>query len=205
MTAKNKIIADLYQSKEFTDAIDKMEPEHLRDDLRQEVIVILLETPDERIIKMHEDGGLRFYTVRIILNLIKSNTSPFYKKYRGIVLEYDDNYNRGGGPKAFHTVEGDSEMAWNKEYRANHNDKFKLAPCVVDSFIPDSEVRIKRELQEDKALEFIETLYWYERDMVKLYLKLGNYRAIEDETNIPWESCYSTIRKVIKKVRDHVI
>jgi hypothetical protein len=41
--------------------------------------------------------------------------------------------------------------------------------------------------------------------MVKLYLKLGNYRAIEDETNIPWESCYSTIRKVIKKVRDHVI
>jgi hypothetical protein len=171
MTAKNKIIADLYQSKEFTDAIDKMEPEHLRDDLRQEVIVILLETPEERIIKMHEDGGLRFYTVRVILNLIKSSTSPLFKKYRKPVEEYHE----------------------------------KLAPCVVDSFIPDSEIRIKRELQEDKALEFIETLYWYERDMVKLYLKLGNYRAIEEETNIPWESCYSTIRKVIKKVRDHVI
>jgi hypothetical protein len=28
---------------------------------------------------------------------------------------------------------------------------------------------------------------------------------MEKELDIPWESCYSTIQKVIKKVREHVI
>jgi hypothetical protein len=171
MTAKNEIIAALYVSDEFLQAISKMEPEHLRDDLKQEVMIILLETPEEKIIELNDSGGLKFYTVRVILNLMKSNTSPLFKKYRKPIEEFNE----------------------------------RLAPCVVDSFIPDSEMRIQKELREDRAMEFIDTLYWYDQTLVKVYLKVGNYRAMEKELDIPWESCYSTIQKVIKKVREHVI
>lgn len=91
---KNDIIAELYRSREFNDCIGKMEPEHLRDDLKAEVTLILLETNDEKIMSLAEQkDALKFYTVRIILNLIKSKTSNFYKTYRQPIAEIDLNAN----------------------------------------------------------------------------------------------------------------
>ena len=91
MPTKNQIIEELYNSREFNDCINKMEPEHLRDDLRAEVVLILLETDETKIRQLHEKGELKFYTVRIILNLIKSKTSAFFKKYRQLTVEIDIN------------------------------------------------------------------------------------------------------------------
>lgn len=88
---KNEIITELYNSKEFNDCINKMEPDHLRDDLRAEVALILLETDDQKLQEIHANKALKFYTVRIILNLIQSKTSAFYKKYRLPIIELDTN------------------------------------------------------------------------------------------------------------------
>jgi hypothetical protein len=79
---KNKIISDLFVSKDFNSCIGKMKPEHLQDDLKAEVALILCELPEEKVIQLHNNGGLKFYTVRIILNQIQSNSSPFFKKFR---------------------------------------------------------------------------------------------------------------------------
>jgi hypothetical protein len=87
---KNKILADLFQSKEMADLLQKMNPDHLRDDLKQELFLVLLETPDEKIIQLHERKELRWYTARIVMNMIASNTSPFHKKYRQYVTEWQD-------------------------------------------------------------------------------------------------------------------
>jgi hypothetical protein len=35
-----------------------MEPAHLRDDLKMEVIAIVLEWPDQKVIQLHEQGDL---------------------------------------------------------------------------------------------------------------------------------------------------
>lgn len=90
---KNEIITQLYNSKEFNDCIEKMEPEHLRDDLRAEVALILLETDEHKVLAIHASNinALKYYTVRIILNLIQSKTSAFYKKYRLPIIELDTN------------------------------------------------------------------------------------------------------------------
>ena len=88
---KNEIVAELYQSKEFNDCINRMEPDHLRDDLKAEVALILLETEERKLLEIHAAGALKFYTVRIILNLIQSKSSPFYKKYRLPIIELDTN------------------------------------------------------------------------------------------------------------------
>jgi hypothetical protein len=37
---------------------------------------------DEKIISLNKDGALEFYVVRVILNQVKSKTSPFVRKYR---------------------------------------------------------------------------------------------------------------------------
>ena len=91
MWTKNEIITEFYRRKEFNDCINKQEPEHLRDDLRAEVMLILLETSEEKIKALHEKDELKYYAVRIILNLIQSKTSSFFKKYRQSLVELDIN------------------------------------------------------------------------------------------------------------------
>lgn len=64
-----------------------MNPEHLREDLKQELFLVLCEKSDTFIEDLHKKNQLKFYATRIILNMIASNTSPFYKKFRGFVNE----------------------------------------------------------------------------------------------------------------------
>lgn len=167
MATKNEIIAELYQSREFNECIGKMEPDYLRDDLRSEVVLILLETDEGKIMQLHEQpNGLRYYTVRIIINLIQSKTSKFYKQYRQQLAEL--------------------------------NDRFAYE-------FTDLEEREQREEVEDKALGEVDNLYWYNKEMVRLYLQHGNYRAIEEITRIPYSSAYKTIQKSFQEIKQKVL
>jgi hypothetical protein len=164
---KNEIVEQLYRSKEFNDCIGKMDPDHLRDDLRAEVTLILLETEEGRLQIMHARGELKFYTVRIIINLIQSKTSLFYKRYRQQLAELTDKF----------FAEEDANF----------------------------EERMSREDIEDKALSEIDNLYWYNRQMVRLYMQHGNYRAIEKDTRIPYSSAYKTIQKSFEEIKQKVL
>jgi hypothetical protein len=167
VATKNQIIEELYRSKEFNDCIGKMEPEHLRDDLRAEVVLILLETDDQRLIAIHSAGALKYYTVRIIINLIQSKTSKFYKNYRQQMAEITDRFT------------AEDEM--------------------------DIEERAAREDIEERALREIDNLYWYNSGIVKLYMKLGNFRAIEKDTGIPYASAYKTVKKSFNEIKQKVL
>jgi hypothetical protein len=163
---KNEIVEQLFISREFNECIGKMEPEHLRDDLRAEVALILLETDEKKLIEIHQSGGLKFYTVRIILNLIQSKTSHFYKMYRQQLAEINDRF------------------------------AYEVA---------DLEERATREEAEEKVLSEIDNLYWYNKEMVRLYMEHGNYRAIEEITRIPYSSAYKTIQKSIQEIKQKVL
>jgi hypothetical protein len=160
---RDKIITDLFVSKDFTGCIAKMKPECLQDELKSEVALILCEMSEEKILELYNSGGLKFYTVRIILNLIKSNTSPFYKKFRGNNIELSE------------LIEPFIEQP---------------EPCLND--------------KKDSAILGIENLYWYDREIIKLYGKLGTYRAVEAETGIPFESIYKTVQRACKAIRKKV-
>lgn len=166
MATKNEIIEELYRSKEFNDCIGKMEPEHLRDDLRAEVVLILLETEEQRLLAIHMAGALKYYTVRIIINLIQSKTSRFYKLYRQQLNEINDR------------------IAYEET---------------------DIEERAAREDIEERALREIDNLYWYNSGIVKLYMKLGNFRAIEKDTGIPYASAYKTVKKSFNEIKQKVL
>lgn len=82
---RNSIIQECYTSQWLNEAIGKMEPEDLRDDLKQEVIMVLLEMPEEKLFDLHENGFLKFFAVRTMLNMIKSDRSGFFKMFRNFV------------------------------------------------------------------------------------------------------------------------
>jgi len=86
---KNKIIEQYWLNDEVNQAFAKMQPEELQYDLKVEVFMVLLEMDDEKLFGLYERGEIRFYIVRTMLNMIKSDRSQFWKKYRNYT-EYED-------------------------------------------------------------------------------------------------------------------
>lgn len=53
-----------------------------RDDLVQEIYMVLLNYDEEKLQYLYDNNQLNFFLVRIIKNQYFSSTSPFHKKYR---------------------------------------------------------------------------------------------------------------------------
>ena len=91
---RTSIIHELYVSQDICQAIGKMQPVELQDDLRQEVFLVLCEMDEERLLQMYQDGYLKYFIVRTILNMAKSERSNFYRKFRRIYSEISPNYDQ---------------------------------------------------------------------------------------------------------------
>jgi len=87
---KNEILTEYWDLKEVNDAFSKMQPEELQYDLKAEVFLVLCEMDEQKLIGMYERNELKFYIVRTMLNMIKSDRSSFYKNYRNHI-EMDNN------------------------------------------------------------------------------------------------------------------
>lgn len=84
---RNEIIEQLYLDKDIAQGIAKMDPAYLQDDLRQEMFLVLCEMPEEKLMQMHLDGYLKFFLIRTMLNMMKSDRSTFYNKFRKVYTE----------------------------------------------------------------------------------------------------------------------
>jgi DNA-directed RNA polymerase specialized sigma24 family protein len=72
----------MYEDPDIAEAIGKMDPPDLRDDLRQEIFLVLAEMDEALLIQRYNEGWLRYYIVRTMLNMIKSDRSTFYNRFR---------------------------------------------------------------------------------------------------------------------------
>ena len=84
---REEIITALYTSKEITQLFAKIQPEHLREDLKQEIFRELCELPEDELRTIYareNNNGLRYYIVRITWKTIKSSrkADPFVKMFR---------------------------------------------------------------------------------------------------------------------------
>jgi hypothetical protein len=92
MNKRDFIIQEMYLSTDINDAIGKMNPIDLQDDLRQEVFLVLCEMDEEKLFEMYDGGYLKYFIVRTILNMAKSDRSNFYKKFRQVYQEIPLTY-----------------------------------------------------------------------------------------------------------------
>lgn len=177
-----EILSQFFTSKDFNDCIKKMEPVQLQDDLKAEVALILCEMPEDKVSGLWERKELKFYTVRIILNLIKSNTSPFYKKFRISGIDLDE-------------LTSDLAVRFSKDNTTSDiatGSKYKIDKYIIhEDYNPIKDI----------AIAEIDNLYWYDREILKLYAEHGTYRKVEEVTGIPFESIYKTVIKNCKLIR----
>ena len=164
-----------------------MEPEHLRDDLKSEVMVIVCAWDEEKVLGLHSRKELEFYVVRVILNLVKSDRSPFYKMFRTVHYQIETVSSHA-------LYENESET--NTKAVKNHWSQRQFSSAATEM-----EQRELREQIEDFTIAEINNLYWYDKEMILMYKRLGNFRAIEKETGIPWISCYKNIKKSMETLK----
>ena len=54
-----------------------------------------------------------------------------------------------------------------------------------------------------KVDEILKNVYWYKRDLFKLYYELGTYRAVESDVKIDHVSVYNTVKDVEKHIKEN--
>jgi DNA-directed RNA polymerase specialized sigma24 family protein len=90
---REQIIVEFYNDPDINAAIGKMNPPDLRDDLKSEMFVVICEMSDEKFFDLHEKKILKWFLVRTMLNMIKSDRSTFAKKFRQIFIELSSGFN----------------------------------------------------------------------------------------------------------------
>lgn len=153
---RNDILTELWNSKEVNDAIKKMHPKELQEDLKSEVFLILAELDEIKLIDLYEKKQIKFYMVRIMLNLVQSTDKKFYGKYRNFV-EY---------------VEVEREDVKESDLTENITNVF-------------------------------EQLYWYQKEILRLYTYQFNKNAKElsRQTGIPYMSIIRTLNQIKKELK----
>ncbi len=166
------VITQTYNLKEVDDCIAKLVPPALRGDFKQELFLILLETPCEKVAEI--GGGLKYYTVRVILNLVRQKKNVYHKKYRDPQVVYDTD------KLVYQTA----------------------SPDGIDT-IGDRITREQKELDMISALDDLPKTkngMPYYKILVELIAELGSHHAASRHLGIPRRS----ISDSVQRVREHL-
>lgn len=167
-------------------------PEPIRDDLKQHVFILLLEKTDDFILERYATGKLKPYIVSIIYNLVRFKQDKFNRVHRRetenitdftIIDDYSED-SISGNEKICHNLSSTKAIydTLLREYQFEQNDK--------------NEREIERECSGH-----LEKVYWYNKTLFKMYVELGNYRAVAKETGIPLKSVYNAIQQAREQIK----
>jgi len=78
----NHIIESIYTHPDLEKSISKIKDERLRDDIKQEIVVSLLEQPCDKIKAIYAADNLLRYSIRICWIMATSKNNPVYRKYK---------------------------------------------------------------------------------------------------------------------------
>jgi hypothetical protein len=88
----SNIITKIYLHPDFNQVIDKVHPEHIRNDVRQEVAIRLLQQPCDKLAALFAQDNLLRYSIRIIWKLIYEGHYPLSEKFCRKELEKAFSY-----------------------------------------------------------------------------------------------------------------
>ena len=199
MFNRDKVLSDLYTSKDMEAALSKWNPAELREDLKQEVFEVLCKMQPEVLRGIVERKQINYYIVGIMHNMIASDRSTFYNTHRrfrekqqgGIYITLD-------GFLAY-SMETAAEKGTGDEYTAGMNGGIS----IPDSMLTPFEVEPERWLHE--VGEAIEALDPYERGLLHLYVENGNTcKKVAELTTISERGVRFAVSKARVKVKQHL-
>ncbi|CAB5223359.1 hypothetical protein UFOVP384_36 [uncultured Caudovirales phage] len=173
----NKIIAEYYDNKELVTFFKNIANEWW-EELRQDVFLTVCEYDENKILEMQAKKYLKFFIIRIALNQFRSKTSKFYyqnfkNNNLGIALTNDDMVENA-----------DAILYSNLIYDTQGETAYDIVEAKIVS-----------------AEKSIDKLRYFECEILKLYLQLGTYKKVSEDTGIPIRTIANGVKNAIKNVQ----
>lgn len=89
---------------------------------------------------------------------------------------------------------------WNTD-RKNEAELERKLNTISVMFSEEEQQAFDYDMLCDNVQAYVKNLHWYNAELLNLYIKHGNYRAIEQATGIPWSSCYKNISKTLRRIK----
>jgi hypothetical protein len=75
----------------------------------------------------------------------------------------------------------------------------------IVKFIKDEEEIDNSQEVADSISKIIPSLYWYDQEILKMYIELGSVRKVSKETGIPHTSIFITIKNIRKCIMHQLV
>jgi hypothetical protein len=79
---KEQILTNLFNNKAVEEIINNITKTQTEEDLAQDIYLALCEKDEDLIVKLFENNQLMYFITRMVLNNVRSVTSPYYYKYK---------------------------------------------------------------------------------------------------------------------------
>lgn len=159
--------------------------EGLSDDLFQHIWVMILELDHERLETIYNKGYLQFYIYRMIVNEHKNPNNKFLKQLgRECKLDY--------------VLDGQKKMH-------NRGEDFRYSGGAIENIsFEDGEYNKDADCEFERSVKQInnelDKMYFYDREVFKLYLEHKSVRKVEAKTGIKYGAVHQTVTKVKKRI-----
>jgi hypothetical protein len=174
------IISDLYSQPEIGDCINRIVEKGPRDDFKQELFVVLLEKPCEEIVAIYDRGGIRYYVVRVILNLFNQKRNVFQKTYLSGKVDYDTE-------KVLYHSTPPSELNQMEERQRRED---------IEDFILEGAAGIDSKMGNNS--------FPYYEHIINSLNKYGTMRETSRQLKIPVASISMAVKRVREYLKNHL-
>jgi len=182
---KSNILTEIYNSSEVAKVIQTLKPVHLQQDILQHCFLELFEKSDEFIIDLYTRNKLKNYIVKILYNTAHFTRTSFAMQYKSKEMPFSDLF-----------------LAGQNENFADTMSDFEEDEHLLD-WVKKQKIKINNEGSDFNHNDIngsLNKLYWYKREILKLYAKEGTYQKVSDATNIPASSIYLTVLQARREV-----
>jgi DNA-directed RNA polymerase specialized sigma24 family protein len=179
----NQIVSEQFESKDLELFFKKI-AEDWWDELRQDVFLIICNYDKDKILDLYQKKALKFFIIRIALNQFNSKTSKFYYQNKKNSFEAMDIYMMGNG------------------------DDDNLDTHMFQSGLYENQEEPEYLIKEEKLQlveNELESLRYFEREILKLYLQLGTYKKVSQDTGIPIRTVANAVKNGISNIKEKTI
>ena len=81
-------IEQMYQNERVNYLLSKIKPQDLQEDLKQELVLVLLNYNCKKLIQIQKEGNLIKFTLGVLWKMATGTKGEFYKKYKTNNLEF---------------------------------------------------------------------------------------------------------------------
>lgn len=173
----NDIITDYYNNKDLDTFFNNIAGDWAIE-LKQDVFLIVCEYDRDKIMSMVSKKQLKFFIIRVALNQYRSKHSKFY---------YQNFKNQSISISII-----DDESIENAD------------AILYSNLLYEVQGQTERDIKELNLLAMensIDNLRYFEKEILKLYLLLGTYKKVSEETGIPIRSVANGVKNAINNVK----